>query len=161
MPTRRTVITGAAAAALLAGCGGREPRKLAGSAADIPLLQEQLDAERFEIAVVASAVDRLGADGAALARIVLEHDRQHADALAQAIRELGGGPRPARGASSGDLGLGRGAREALQSVISLKARVAGSYERAIPTIANPRLRATFGSIMTVEAEHAEALGTLL
>jgi hypothetical protein len=155
MPTRRTLITGAAAAALLTGCGGREPRKLAGSAADIPALRRALGVEREAIAVLDASLPRLPSEALPLARTILAHDREHMDALAQAIRELGGAPSaaPAAAVAAGPA--------TLSDLVGYKQRVAGSYELAIPDLVNRRLRATFGSIMTIEAEHAEALHALL
>jgi rubrerythrin len=149
MPTRRTVIASGASMALLAGCGGRSPRKLAGSVADIPAIAERLKAERFGIAVIQASLTRLNGDAAATARTILEHDHEHAEALAEAIRELSGKPEPAQPPIPEGIGL--------DALITLKERTSRAYEHAIPSLANTRLRGTFGALMTVEAEHAMAL----
>jgi hypothetical protein len=153
MPTRRTFITGAAATALITGCGGRPPRELAGSPADIPLLEDRLAAERLEIAVLEGSLPGLTGQAARLARVMLDHDREHAGSLAQAIRELGGSPPAAEPQQQ----AGRADPAALAA---LKQRVAGGYLAAIPKVVNGRLRATFGAIMTTEAEHAQALAEM-
>lgn len=141
--------------ALLAGCGGRAPRKLAGSAADIPILRDRLDVERFEIALLEVSLDRLDGDALTLARIALKHDREHAQTLAEAIRELGGSPSPKGGVAIQE--VPHPIDQPLAEIVSLKARVALEYASAIPKLVNPRLRGTFGALMTTEAEHAAAL----
>lgn len=149
MPTRRTVIASGASMALLAGCGAPAARKLAGSPADIPVLEERLMAEHFGIAVVEASLGRMTGEALAIAHTVLRHDREHAEALAEAIRELGG--TPARMHAPVAEGTG------LDALVSLKERESAAYARAIPSLANARLRGTFGALMTVEAEHAVAL----
>lgn len=150
MPTRRTLIAGGASMALLAGCGGRKPRTLAGSAADLPALRDRLAAEYAQIALVRESLDALDGEARALARTIVEHDRQHAEALAEAIRELGGAP-PAAESSQPEAA-------SLDELVRLKERASAAYAAAIPKLANPRLRGTFGAVMTAEAEHAAALG---
>jgi hypothetical protein len=149
MPTRRTVIASGASMALLVGCGGRQPRKLAGSAADIPILRLRLKGEHFGIAVIEASLSRLNDEALAIAKTVLKHDREHAEALAEAIRELGGKPGPVQRPIPEGAGL--------DALVALKNAASGAYAKSIPSLANPRLRGTFGSLMTVEAEHAEAL----
>lgn len=149
MPTRRTVIVSGASMALLAGCGGREPRKLAGSPADIPVLRERMSAEHFGIAVIEASLGRLNGEALAIAETVLKHDREHAEALAEAIRELGGSP----GAPRPPVPEGTG----IDALVTLKDRASDAYAKSIPALANARLRGTFGALMTTEAQHAEAL----
>src|SRR4051812_41132341 len=98
MLSRRAAILGGAV--LLAGCGGRPPRKLAGSAADVPLIGTALELERSLIALYETGADLLTGRGAQVARTALAHERAHADALAEAIRELGAKPPPPRAASA-------------------------------------------------------------
>ena len=149
MPTRRTVIASGASMALLAGCGGRSARKLAGSAADIPAIAERLRAERIGIAVVEASLSSLNGDVVKIARTILAHDREHADALSEAIRELGGKPERAQPPIPEGIGL--------DAIITLKERASLAYGHALPSLANARLRGTFGALMTIEAEHAMAL----
>src|SRR3954468_20978749 len=106
MLSRRAAILGGAV--LLAGCGGRAPRKLAGSAADVPLLGTALELERSLIALYETGVDLLTGRGGRGARIALEHERAHAEALAEAIRELGARPSAPRPASDYRRGFPRG-----------------------------------------------------
>jgi len=82
----------------------------------------------------------------------------HAEALAEAIRELGGPGRPlrARRPAYGS-GIPRGADAWRRHAIHSEQRWTAAYAAAIPRLANPRLRATFGAMMTTEAEHAVAL----
>jgi rubrerythrin len=158
--TRRTAIVSGGSALLLAGCGGRPARKLAGDPADLPILGTALELERAQVALYEAALPELDARGAAIARTALAHERAHADALAEAIRELGGTPSPARAAADYARGFpaGRGAAAWRRYAIEFENKAAAGYAAAIPKLANGRLRATFGAIMTAEAEHAAALG---
>jgi rubrerythrin len=143
----------------VAGCGGRPPRKLAGTTADVPLLGTALELERTLIALHEIGVELLTGRGARVAAVVLEHEHAHADALAEAMRELGVTPSPPRGASAYRRGLPRsgGAGAWRQFAIQFEEKAVAGYAASIPKLANPRLKATFAAIMTSEAEHAVAL----
>jgi rubrerythrin len=86
---------------------------------------------------------------------ILAHERAHAAAVEEAIRELGGtpaAPRPiARAAVVRSFGAWR------TEAIERENHWSAGYAALIPKLANPRLRSTFGALMTTEAEHAVAL----
>ena len=158
MLSRRAAIV-AGTGVVLAGCGGRPPRKLAGSAADLPLLGTALELERSLIALYETGADLLSGRAATVARIALEHEHAHADALAEAMRELGGRPPAPRDPSAYRHGFPRtgGAPAWRKFAIAYEEKAVAGYAAAIPKLANARLRSTFASIMTSEAEHAVAL----
>ena len=146
-----------AGALVLAGCGGRPARKLAGSRADLPALGAALELERTQIALYEEAMKVLSGREADLARQVLGYERAHAQAIAEAIRELGATPAPARAAAYRAGFPGGAPGDLIQYAMSYEDKVVAAYAAAIPKLANPRLRATFGAIMTSDAEHAVAL----
>src|SRR4051795_13443935 len=91
--TRRTAVVSGASALLLAGCGGRPARTLAGDPKDLRILAAALDVERAQIAMY-----EVGArlSDAPIVRTILGHERAHAAAIEEAIRELGASPAAAR-----------------------------------------------------------------
>jgi rubrerythrin len=151
-------MSAAGAALVLAGCGGRPARKLAGDPADLRFLDAALDLERAQITMYLSALKTLRGTDADLARQILAHEHAHADAIAEAVRELGGRPRrPAAKAFGGAPGTAGDARALMRAAARAEDRAASLYAAAIPRLANARLKSTFGAIMTSEAEHAAAL----
>src|SRR4051794_33084859 len=91
--TRRTLLLGGASALLLAACGGRPPRTVAGDPKDIGILTAALSSEREQIAFYETGVKL---SDKPIVHQILEHQRAHAAAIEEAIRELGGTPAPAR-----------------------------------------------------------------
>jgi len=158
--TRRNAIAIGGSALLVAGCGGRPARKLAGSPADLHFLDGALEIERAQIALYESALRVLTGAHAAVARRALGHERAHADAIGEAIRELGGTPAAPKARALYERGLPHAASPGawVATAIQREQAAAAAYGAAIPKLANLRLRATFAAIMTTEAEHAAALG---
>jgi rubrerythrin len=155
--TRRTAIWTGASALLLAGCGGTPARKLAGSPSDVPLLNAALEIERSQIALYEAGTRLVSGREAALVQTILAHERNHAEALAEAIRELGGRPAAPRAAAAYARGIPRGGDAWRRHAIESEQQWTAAYAAAIPKLANLPLRATFGAMMTTEAEHAVAL----
>jgi hypothetical protein len=155
--TRRTAIWTGGSALLLAGCGGRPARKLAGSPSDLPLLGAALEIERAQIALYEAGARLVSGRQAALVQTILAHERSHAEALAEATRELGGRPAAPRPAAAYARGVPRSIDAWRRHAIRSEQRWTAAYAAAIPKVANLRLRATFGAMMTTEAEHAVAL----
>ena len=149
--TRRTFVLGAGAL-LVAGCGGRPARTVAGDPKDIRILSAALQSEREQIAFYEAGVKLT--DKPIVAQI-LRHQRAHAAAIEEAIRELGGTPatsRPiARAALHRDYSGWR------RDAIEREDQWSSGYATVIPKLVNPRLRSTFGALMTSEAEYATAL----
>jgi rubrerythrin len=157
---RREAIAAAGTALLVAGCGGRPARILAGDPADLPIVATALELERTQIALYEAGLRVLAGRPASIAREALRHERAHAETLAETIRELGGTPAPPRAAAAYAGGFPSGGDAAAWSryAIALEEQAVASYGGAIPRLANNRLRATFAAIMAAEAEHAVALG---
>jgi rubrerythrin len=155
--TRRTAIWTGGSALLLAGCGGSPARRLAGKPADLPILGAALEIERSQIALYEAGSRLVSGREAALVQTILAQERSHAEALAEAIRELGGRPAAPRAAAAYGSGIPRGADAWRRHAIQSEQQWTAAYTAAIPRLANPRLRATFGAMMTTEAEHAVAL----
>jgi rubrerythrin len=157
VPTRRTVLLGGASAALLAGCGRHPARLIAGDPADLPVLAAALEVERAQVALYEVGARLASGRESTLVRQILAHERRHAQTIAEAIQELGaepGGPRPR---ALYERGVPRALDAWRQHAIQMEETWSAGYAAAIPKLANRRLRATFGALMTTEAEHAVAL----
>jgi rubrerythrin len=137
---------------LVAGCGGRPARTIGGDPKDLRVLTAALQVEREQIAFYELG---RGLRDTAVARAILEHERAHAAAITEAIRDLGG--RPAAGRAAARFDPARGFGEWRRTAIAREEQWSAGYAALIPKLANPRLRATFGALMTSEAEHAVAL----
>jgi rubrerythrin len=155
--TRRTAIVSGSSALLLAGCGGRPARLIAGDAADLPVLAAALEVERAQIALYEAGLKLVDGGEAALVRTILSHERRHAESVTEAILELGGKPAGARGGDAYTRGIPRGADAWRQHAIQSEELWSAGYGTLIPKLHNRRLRATFGALMATEAEHAVAL----
>jgi rubrerythrin len=155
--TRRTAIWAGGSALLVAGCGGRPARTIAGDQVDIPVLGAALEVERTQIAVYEAGAKLVSGREATLVAAILTHERRHASAIEEAIRELGGKPAPPRAAPAYARGIPRGADAWRQHAIQSEQLWSAGYAAAIPKLSNKRLRATFAALMTTEAEHAVAL----
>jgi rubrerythrin len=131
---------------------------IAGDAADLPILAAALEAERTQMALYEAGARLVSGHEAQLVRTILAHEHRHADALAEAIRELGGRPAPPRAAAVYTRAIPRDANAWRQHAIQSEELWSAGYAAALPKLSNKRLRATFGAIMTTEAEHAVALG---
>jgi hypothetical protein len=86
---------------------------------------------------------------------ILAQERAHAAAVTEAIRELGG--KPASGRASAGFNAARGFDAWRQEAIKREEQWSAGYAALIPKLVNVQLRATFGALMTTEAEHAVAL----
>jgi rubrerythrin len=125
---------------------------VAGDPSDLRILAAALEQERAQIALYEAGVKL---SGAAILKRILAQERAHAAAIEEAIRELGGTPAAAR--PHARVSLARGYDAWRQEAIQREEQWSAGYASVIPKLANPRLRATFGALMTTEAEHAVAL----
>lgn len=157
-------------AAILAACGGGgggetgggaamtttqlEPRGTAGSD-DVALLNSALDLENLAVAAYTAGIPRLRGTAGVAARRILEQERDHADALAGAIRQLGGMPN--RPKPSYDLPRWSSRDAFLAFATDLEDTAIAAYVEALPRLASPDLRGTAASIVTDEAEHVSVL----
>ena len=152
MITRRTAVVTGASALLVAGCGGRPALEIAGDPKDLRILGAALESEREQIAFYEVGT-RLS--GSPTVKRILAHERAHAAAIEEAIRELGGTPPAPRPIAR--YSLARGFDAWRQDAINREEHWSAGYAALIPKLANARLRSTFGALMTTEAEHAVAL----
>ena len=152
MITRRTAVWTGASALLVAGCGGRPARTVAGDPSDLRILAAALEVERTQVALYEDGVKL---SDAPIVRTILEQERAHAAAIEEAIRELGG--TPAGHEAIARFSLHRGFDAWRQDAIDREQEWSAGYAALIPKLANTTLRSTFGALMTTEAEHAVAL----
>lgn len=152
MLTRRTAIWTGGSALLLASCGGRRAGTVAGDPSDLRILAAALTVERTQVALYEAGAQL---SDAPIVKTILEHERAHAAAIEEAIRDLGG--KPAAQQAIARYSLKRGFDAWRQDTINREEQWSAGYAAVIPKLANPRLRSTFGALMTAEAEHAVAL----
>ena len=158
-------LAGSASAAALAACGADEtggdggeeaPTDTAaqgGSAgsADVVILNQALDLEFASVAAYTAAGRELRGAELQAAHGFLAQEQQHADALAQAIRQLGATPnRPRADYGLPELG---GAGDALELISDSEERAIATYIGLLPKLTSPDLRGTAAAILTNEAEH--------
>jgi rubrerythrin len=125
---------------------------LAGDPKDLRILAAALNVEHEQIAFYGAGAQL---SEAPIVKTILAQERAHAAAIAEAIRELGGTPAPAR--PTARFALKRGYDAWRREAIEREEAWSSGYAALIPKLANERLRATFGALMTTEAEHAVAL----
>jgi hypothetical protein len=154
--TRRRALWTGATTLLVAGCGGKTARLLAGDPHDLRILSAALEAERAQVALYDAGV-QIGAGP--IARQILGQEHAHEAAIEEAIRELGGAPAAARPAADYTRGIPRGLDAWRRHAIAAEQQWSAGYAAAIPRLVNPRLRSTFAALMTTEAEHGVALDT--
>lgn len=154
MITRRTLLLGGASAVLLAGCGGRPARTLAGDPSDVRILAAALESERTQVAVYEIGI---GLTSDAIAHTILTHQRAHVAALEELIRELDAKPAAARPAGDYSSGVPHTRDAWRQHAIAAEEQWSAGYASVLAKLENPRLRSTFAALMTTEAEHAVAL----
>jgi rubrerythrin len=152
--TRRTLLLGGAGAVMLAGCGGRAVRTLAGDPSDLRILAAALESERTQIATYEVGTS-LSDDP--IVRQILAHERAHAAAIEELMRELGGAPARARPAAEYRRGVPTTRAAWRRYAIHAEQQWSAGYESVLPKLKNQRLRSTFGALMTTEAEHSVAL----
>ena len=166
---RRTFLLGGlggASALLLGACaesssdaaGGVGVQEAQGGtpAFDAGLLNEALTLEMTAIAAYEGGARLLTGQAAALATQFLDHERQHAARLEQAIRAAGAEPVRIEepGAELPDIRTPRGF---LEFAVEAEGEAVFAYTEILPRLSQPRLRGEIASILTNEAQHAAAL----
>jgi rubrerythrin len=155
--TRRSALLAAGSALIVAGCGGRPARMIAGDTSDLPALGAALEVERAQIALYEIGARLASGREAELVRTILRHERRHAATIEEAIRELGGTPAKPRAGSAYTRGIPDTLDAWRQHAIRSEEVWSAGYAATIPRLKNKRLRGTFGALATTEAEHAVAL----
>lgn len=150
----------AGSALALAGCSDEAPGPVAvgpneSDAADVEILNAALDLEWRAVAAYKAAAGLLSGAALRSAKLLLEHEQEHVDGLAAAIRDLGGTPNRAQ--RSYELPRLRTQPQALRFAIALEQDAIAAYIDALPKLSDPDLRATAASIATAEAEHVALL----
>lgn len=156
----------AAGVALASGLG--VPAALAAAsddavAQDVRILNTALAAEHEAVAAY-----QLGADSGLLSRSVAPtaiafqgHHKEHVDALAAAVRSLGGAPaEPLADYDFEAQGLKR-ERDVLEFAAGLERGAVSAYAGAIPVFENRQLAAAAASILADEAMHWAVLRSVL
>lgn len=130
------------------------------SMGDIDILNFALTLEYLEAAFYAEAAKRvpgLGGELAGYVKTLGEQEQEHVDALAAAIKDLGGKPVKAPGVDFGDAFASEAAF--LDLAISFEDTGVSAYNGAAPMLESKDLLATAGAIAQVEARHAAVLRT--
>jgi hypothetical protein len=149
--TRRQVLLGGSAAALLgaSGAGAAEP-------SGVEQLERLLSLEHRLEAAYRAALEREAIEPA-LGETLLEHEREHVRGVEQALRALGR-RRPRATAPPPVLGTAlAGRREFARFALDLEAETMAAYREILATLGAPKLLQPLGSIMACGAQHQVAL----
>ena len=153
--TRRSVLLAAGAAPLLfAASTAAAPRS------DVDILERLLSRERRLEAAYEAALRR-GALDEALARGLLDQEREHARGIEMTL-EARGGRVPAPPEPDPALRASLRSRGAFASyALGLEGRAVRTYEDALAALGDTRLLQPLGAIMASEAQHQVALRRFL
>jgi hypothetical protein len=165
--TRRQTLAGAAVApallvrvpaALAAGVNPDERKKRAQAALVAALKVEQTAVVAYE-AIANSGT--LSVRATALVRLLLDHDRQHAEQLVTALDAQGVKPPiPPRRARIPGLAAVRDDRGAADFAIDLELRAVGAYNAAVVNLADPNLLRIVAGAMGTDGQHLVVLRQL-
>lgn len=162
------ITTAGGSAVFIAACDdededGAEPAKRGGGTADLRILNAALELENTAIAAYAGGAALLEGEARRTGRLFLEHERQHAGALTEAIRQLGGTPVKAKSADEYRRSFPRleSQEDVLKFAVDLENTAVAAYVDAIPKLSDPGLRQTAAAINTNEAEHITVLRAVL
>jgi rubrerythrin len=163
---RLLAMTGAgASAALLAGCADDTKNPTVKTApdesdtADVELLNSMLDLEFATVAAYKAAAGKLSGPVLQIAKGFLEQEQEHADALTQAIKQLGGTPAKAKSPDEYAKGFPmlKSQTDVLKFAVDLENTAIAAYIDALPKLGKGDLRATAAAIVSNEAEHVAIL----
>ena len=147
-------------AMFLAACGGDDTDTPAtgpdeSDAADVEILNSALDLELMAVAAYKAGAMLLTGEVLAVGRQFLEHEQEHADGLATAIKDAGG--RPNRSKPSYDFPQLKSQTDVLRFAVDLENTAIAAYIDALPKLGKGDLRATASAIVANEAEHVAVL----
>ena len=122
---------------------------------DIMLLGGLLDLEQRSIDLYTRATLALTGDRRGVVRSMLFQEREHAHAVAGAIRDLGGTPAPGpqRGIYGVTAPAPRRVRDIFVALRTLESESIGAYVDAAVQIETEDVRVTIAAIMAAEAQH--------
>jgi len=155
-------VTTAGGAVFLAACGDDDAGEGGGASPqerDVRILNSALDLEHTAIAAYTAGAPLLRGPALEVGRQFLVHEKEHAAALAQAIRDLGGTPNRPRRAEEYRRQLPnlRSQRDVLRFAVDLENAAVEAYIDSIPRLSSPDLRQTAAAIVSNEAEHISVL----
>lgn len=155
-------------AVFLAACGDDDDDTAAdtatdtgGGASDVKILNSALDLENAAVAAYTAGAGLLKGDALAVGKQFLAHEQEHADGLAQAIKQLGGTPNKPKPKAEYATELGfaklKSQEDVLRFAVDLENMAIAAYVDAIPKLSSGELRQTGASIVSNEAEHVSVL----
>jgi rubrerythrin len=128
---------------------------------DVEVLNFALTLEYLESAFYEQALENvsgLGADAKKLATTIQQNEAEHVDALAEAIKSLGGTPVKAPMVDFGDSFSSE--KAFLKTAQTFEDLGVSAYNGAAPNIKSKEVLGSAGSIVQVEARHAAAIREL-
>jgi rubrerythrin len=160
--TRRAFFRGAGitfvagASGVVAACGDDEGATTPKTGpADVDVLNSLLDLEHTAVAAYRAGAPLLRGEELDAARRFLEQEQAHADALARAIRQLGG--QPIEPKAKYDFPSLSDRTDFLGFAKDLENTTIAAYIDSLPKLTERRLRGTAAAIMTTEAEHLSVI----
>jgi len=165
--SRRTFFRGAGvtfaggSAVFLAACGKQDTVKStttqssSSNSADVAILNTAIDLENMAIAAYTGGAKLLKGKVLALGKQFLAQEQEHADALSQAVKAMGGTPNRAK--PTYDFPTLASQADVLIFASTIENTAIGAYIDSIPKLSSPDLRATAAAIVTNEAEHLAVL----
>jgi rubrerythrin len=160
------ITTAGGSAAFLAACGDDDDegastagRSQSGTEGDIAVLNSALDLEYTAVAAYTAGAPLLRGRVKALAEQFLEHEREHAEGLSQAVTDLGGTPNKAQSQAQYADGFPKldSANDVLRFAVDLEETAVAAYIDAQAKLTTSELRGTASAIGTNEAEHISVL----
>jgi hypothetical protein len=162
--TRREAFGGAAAALVLASCGGGDPRPSGGPrpGSGAALLGSLLALERAVEAAYGACEEVLSGDALREARAIREQERGHVAELEGLVRRLGGEPPPGRSAEeyARTFPRLRGREDALRFAEQLEERQVRACLEGLAELPDPALRSAVAEIAADEGMHLGAVRVL-
>ena len=125
------------------------------ASADVAILNQALAIEQRAVAAYHTAAEHLAGARRATAQHFEAQEREHADALAQAVMALGATAASARDRYA--IPSLDDADAVLRFAMGVEQIAIAQYLDLIPKLSSQNLRGTFASILTVEAEHLAVL----
>lgn len=155
-------------AMFLAACGGSDKKKggasttsggSSGAGADVSILNSALDLENTAIAAYTAGAPLLKGAALSAGKLFLSQEKEHAQGLTQAIKDMGGKPNRAKSMNAYVQGFPKlkTQTDVLRFAVDVENMAVAAYIGAIPKLKTPTLRQTAAAIETNEAEHISVL----
>lgn len=130
-----------------------------GSAAegDIAILNSALDLENMAVAAYTAGAALLKGEVLEVGKLFASQEQEHADGLAEAIKQLGGTANKPKMAEEYGFPKLASQEDVLNFAVDLENTAVAAYIDALPKLSSPDLRGTAAAIVTNEAEHISVL----